>query len=107
MIDDDDDFLAEPAPDIGPCCCCGGTENVRNIVLLSRRCSVPGTGWFCVVCGLPADGASYVACDRCLEADAPPREVILGYPNDRRREPIENLSPEPFEHDMTKHEPED
>jgi hypothetical protein len=71
--------------------------------MLSRRGSVPGTGWGCVVCGLPADGASYIACDKCLKADVPPREVILGYPADCLREPIANLSTDVFEHDMTKH----
>jgi len=90
-------------PSLGPCCCCGGTRRVRNIVMLDRRASVPGTGWGCVVCGLPSDGASYVACDWCLEINRRPREVILGYANDREREPIENLSPEPFAHDMSKH----
>ena len=50
-------------PDLGPCCCCGGTERVRDIVMLSRKAPVPGTGWGCVVCGLPNDGASYVCCD--------------------------------------------
>jgi hypothetical protein len=53
--------------------------------------------------GLPADGAYYVACDKCIKADAPPREVILGYPIDRKRGPIENLSPDVFDHDMKRH----
>lgn len=56
-----------------------------------------------MVCDLPADGASYVACDRCLKNGTPAREVCRGYPLSREREPIENLSPEPFDHDMSKH----
>ena len=24
-------------PDLGPCCCCGGTKRVRNIIMLPRR----------------------------------------------------------------------
>jgi hypothetical protein len=89
--------------DLGPCCCCGGTKKVRNIVMLSRRCSVPGTGWSCLVCGLPADGAVYVACDSCVENDPKPREVVRGYAASGEREPIDSLSPERFEHDMTFH----
>ena len=89
--------------DLGPCCCCGGTRRVRTIVMIHRRAPVPGRGWGCVVCGLPADGASYMACDRCLEAGARPREVISGYAASKQRAPIESLSPEPFEHRMEYH----
>lgn len=71
--------------------------------MLDRHASVPGTGWGCVVCGLPPDGAIYVCCDACLENEVRPREVIRGYPSDKQREPIENLSAERFEHDMAKH----
>jgi hypothetical protein len=80
---------------------------VRNIVMLPRRASVPGTGWTCLVCDLPADGASYVACDRCLRNDVPPREVVRGYLASGEREPITALSPEVFDHDMSRHEPDD
>jgi hypothetical protein len=92
---------------LGPCCCCGGIRNVRNIVMLNSRASVPGTGWGCVVCGLPGDGASYICCDRCLNDQVAPRELILGYPVDCQREPIANLSPDIFKHDMSKHQPGD
>jgi hypothetical protein len=97
----------EPQSDLGPCCCCGSTRKVRNIIMLSRRASVPGTGWGCAVCGLPPDGASYIACDRCVANDVPPREVVRGYAASGGREPIESLAPEVFDHDMTLHEPGD
>jgi hypothetical protein len=90
--------------DFGPCCCCGGTQRVRNFVTLNRRAPVPGKGWGCVVCGLPLDGALYVVCDQCLETEARPREVIYGYPAEKRRAPIELLSPEPFKHRTEFHE---
>jgi hypothetical protein len=93
--------------DLGACCCCGGRRRVRNIGMLQRRGSVPGTGWGCVVCGLPADGACYVACDQCVKIDAKPREVVRGYAASGEREPIESLSPEVFDHDMSLHEPGD
>jgi hypothetical protein len=93
--------------DLGPCCCCGGARKVRNVVMMRRRASVPGTGWGCVVCELPPDGACFACCDRCVRDQVAPREVILGYPADRQREPIENLSPEVFDHDMSMHQPGD
>lgn len=95
--------LDEPL-DLGPCCACGESDpTVRNIVAMHRRAPVPGTGWGCFQCGLPMDGASYVLCDRCLAANAPPRFVIDGYLAKKKRLPIENLSPEPFVHNMRFH----
>ncbi len=90
--------------DIGPCCCCGRADvRARNIVMMSRPAAVPGTGWGCVQCGLPPDGASYVACDRCVATDRPPVEVILGYPTERKRLPIDQLPAGVFDHDLSKH----
>ena len=71
--------------------------------MLARRAPEPGKGWGCVVCGLPPDGASYVACDDCLKARKKPIEVVVGYLYEGRRIRIENLGDEPFEHDMAKH----
>lgn len=89
--------------DFGPCCCCGA-ERPRNIMLLDYKGAVPGTGWGCVQCGLPMDGASYVACDTCAEDDRPPREAIVGYAKAHQREPIENVyARAPHAHDMQKH----
>jgi hypothetical protein len=95
--------MKSDVPDLGPCCCCGGALRVRNIVMLNRRAPLLGTGWGCVVCGLPMDGAVYVACDRCLETSVRPREVISGYAASGLRAPIESLSPEPFDHRMEFH----
>jgi len=71
--------------------------------MLSLRGSVPGTGWGCFVCGLPSDGACYVACDRCIKNEVPPRFAVRGYAESGEREPIDTLSPERFKHDMSKH----
>jgi hypothetical protein len=111
LTDDDDDEDAwdfdwhDPRhPDLGPCCCCGlEGDDVRNIVMLARRAPVPGTGWGCVACGLPPDGASYVACDRCLEDEREPREVIAGFAISKGRTPIDSLPAGAFDHDMTRH----
>jgi hypothetical protein len=91
--------------DLGACCACGKVgPDVRNIVMLDRRARVKGTGWGCVVCGLPTDGALVVVCDFCLMSNAPYKWVIDGYPDEKKRIPIEDLPDEPFEHDQEAHE---
>jgi hypothetical protein len=90
-----DDYSTD-TPSLGPCCNCGTTENVRNIVMLARRAPTPGSGWGCVVCGLPSDGAVAVMCDDCLEQE--PRAVCDGYPVAGKRVPIEQLAAEAFDH---------
>lgn len=87
--------------DFGPCCTCGTTEGVTNIVMLSQRGPTPGKGWGCVVCDLPADGALAVLCDDCLEK--PIRSVCDGYPKEGKRTPVEELPPGEFDHDAAKH----
>lgn len=89
--------------DFGPCCACEGLELVRNIMMLHKKGLVPGTGWGCVVCHIPFDGASAVICDRCLETKAEIRFAIYGYIVNKQRVKIEELT-EPFEHDMKFHQ---
>lgn len=90
------------------CCCCGHEKTpARNVGCLPRRAPVPGTGWGCVVCGLPSDGAIYLACDRCALEEREPRYVCKGYPSSGQRVPIGELGPEPFLHDMAQHDPGD
>jgi hypothetical protein len=90
--------------DFGPCCCCGGDDGtVRNLIMIPRRAPIPGTGWGCVQCGLPMDGAYYVACDDCADIGRPPVAVCEGYPADKRRMPLFVLSEDVFDHDMSKH----
>jgi hypothetical protein len=116
MCDDD-------APDFGPCCICGGAcdsaagnkdgggGSCRNIVMLSRRGAEPGHGWGCVVCGLPLDGAYAVLCDPCLERwhrdNSLLRTACAGYPGDGRRVLIADLPEGVFDHDRSRHPPED
>jgi hypothetical protein len=102
-----DALLMEDRENLGTCCCCGGTAGVRNIMMLPFRAPVPGKGWGCCVCHLPMDGAFYVACDRCLDRSAQPREVVSGYPKDGVRVSIDSLSSEPFEHRPGFHEQSD
>jgi len=91
--------------DMGPCCACQGESGLiaRNIVMLKKRGKHPGQGWGCLQCGLPNDGASSVVCDTCLEHKKPIRFVVDGYAAEKRRMSINDLDPERFDHDMTRH----
>jgi hypothetical protein len=97
-VNEDDD-----APKLGTCCGCGGSDGVRNIIMLDRRGPTPGTGWGCVVCGIPSDGAIVVMCEPCMEAKAEPRFVVVGYPASGQRMPIAELPFEPFGHNEEIH----
>lgn len=100
MSGDDDGVV------LGACCICGGTDNVRTVVMLERPSAVPGHGWGCVICGLPANGAYSVICDACEEPyRADPtilKTACRGYPSEGRI-PIAELPDEPFDHDPAKH----
>jgi len=85
---------------LGPCCVCETTKKVRNIMMLHFKATVPGTGWGCVVCGLPDDGASAVVCDSCFEE--PLKYACKGYIASKERIPIEELT-EKFDHDYRYH----
>jgi len=89
--------------DFGKCCACQGTENVRNIMMLDKLAPVLGTGWGCVVCNLPPDGAICVVCDGCLESGAAMTEVCMGFPKDKIRVPIHALADKEFGHDLSFH----
>lgn len=88
--------------DLGSCCCCEGTEAVRNIGMLPKKAPVPGTGWGCLICCLENDGAVYVCCDKCLEEKRPPKFACFGYPKDGKRIRIEELQGV-HEHNMDLH----
>lgn len=104
--DDCDELVnAGPAdpPDLGPCCACGQAgPTVRNIVCFPVRAPVPGTGWGCVVCGAPNDGATAVLCDACMKSGAEAQEMCHGRPGEGRRVAWPVLA-EPFGHDRSKH----
>jgi hypothetical protein len=102
--DSQENCMSEDDENLGPCCCCGNPEGVRNIIMLDYQAAVPGTGWGCVQCGLPMNGASYVACDECVAAEREPMEAVLGYSQGKRRELIKNVyARQRHAHDMTKH----
>lgn len=92
--------------DLGRRCICETRTGVTNIVIIERRAPVAGTGWGCVVCGLPSDGAVAVLCDRCMElvhAGAVPIFVCRGYAGDDQRAPYTEVSREVFAHNDEAH----
>ena len=89
--------------ELGNCCACGGSHDVRNLIMLDLKAPQPGEGcWGCLQCGLPQAGAIAVLCDRCVRLKMRARYVCVGYAELNQRAPIEECT-EPFTHDMTKH----
>lgn len=83
--------------DFGPCCACGGTENVKNVIGINRLAPTPGKGWGCKICGLPSNGAVAVVCDDCLESEATVKFACAGYALETGRVLVANLK-EAFGH---------
>lgn len=95
--------MADDTLDFGACCACRTDgPTVRNLIALDVAAPVPGTGWGCVVCGAPNNGAMAVLCDACVETGAEVRYVCDGYPASGLRALRETCTT-PFTHDMTKH----
>lgn len=81
----DDDNSDDETADLGVCCACR-TRPAIGLVMLAVRAPVPGTGWGCVVCGLPQDGAVAVLCEDCGENEHMEiLDVCSGYPKDNVR----------------------
>ncbi|MBG1268269.1 hypothetical protein [Nostoc sp. WHI] len=100
--DGDDPDYEEESLDLGTCCGCGCTgETVQNLVMLQKKAPVPGTGWGCVVCGVPSDGAVAVVCNDCLaRLEIQPdviKEVVYGYATEKKRYSLAALT-EFFDH---------
>lgn len=94
-----------PWPKLGSCCGCGKTHRtVRNVYSLGFEAPIPGTGWGCVVCGLPENGAVAVICDACHDAKKPILAVCVGYAGKDKRMSYDLAgTAAPFGHDVTKH----
>lgn len=103
--------------DFGTCCICtteGCEANpVRTLIQLNWTAPVPGTGWGCVQCGVPCDGAIAVLCDSCaaglrdgnhtIEGDL--YHVVSGEVTGKGRMPAKvwRRNREAFSHDYRKH----
>src|SRR5262245_46442522 len=92
---------------LGACCLCERRENAIYVVMLKRPAPVAGTGWGCLQCDLPCDGAIAVLCDSCaphVEADETVlRFVCEGFPSSGKRIALDELPPGAFDHDRAKH----
>jgi hypothetical protein len=88
---------------LGTCCACGKEgADVKNFIILDKRAPVPGTGWGCMVCHKPMDGALAVVCDGCLAKKAPVKWVIYGQVWKGERVSIETVKAA-FYHDLRCH----
>ena len=96
----------EPKIEYGLCCNCY-VNRATGVCFINRRSPTPGKGWGCYVCKLPPDGAMAVLCDECAEGlakrEGEPRYICTGDPAEPDRTPFFDLSPEPFEHDLSMH----
>lgn len=100
----DTDKAEYDAIDLGPCCACGQeSPEVRNLIALHRPAPVPGTGWGCVVCGLPMNGALVAVCDACLESKALYQHAIYGSVREKGRILFSELDDGIFEHNYNAH----
>jgi hypothetical protein len=88
---------------LGACCSCRRDDvDVFTILMLPKLAPIAGRGWGCVVCGLPADGALAVVCERCADTGVELVDACRGYPGEDGRVPIDTLEGE-FEHDRRLH----
>lgn len=74
-----------------------------NVVMLPFRAPIPGTGWGCVVCKQPLEGAISVLCDECRQADRPISRVCLGRPSEGQYTLVDAMTIVPFDHDYNQH----
>ena len=63
------------------CCACGEMKAIcRTLATLNMKAPIPGTGWSCFVCHLPADGAIAVICDDCEnDPDVQIQWAVVGF----------------------------
>lgn len=86
------DGVEEPEH-IVACCGCGkADETCRTILMLDKKAPEPGTGWGCLECHLPMDGALAIMCDYCVKHGVKPKEAIRGYLYAGSRIPIAELT---------------
>lgn len=105
--------MSDDFPSLGSCCACERQptdENpVRTIVMLDYKMPPgSGSGWGCLQCGLPAEGAISVVCDRCAERmrfeKAELRWICAGEHDKTERVAINSFEHLPHQHDYSKHD---
>ena len=95
---------------LGTCCNCETNQDVIFIVDLNYKAPIPGTGWGCLVCNLPPDGAVAVLCVNCRNDLAERKSdeinnVCVGFPGNNKRIPYLDFikTAEVFIHNRMKH----
>lgn len=80
----------------GACCFCGSEKLATcRLMCLDKKAPVPGTGWGCVLCRLPADGAFAVVCDECAcKRKLLPTHAVSGWVGEKKRVSIVELKGE-------------
>ena len=92
------------APPMGTCCACGKSDHtVVNLATIDRVAPLPGTGWSCLACGLPPNGAMAVVCNGCIVMGRDVTHAIVGQPGSFERIALTDYPYEPFDHDLDKH----
>ena len=91
--------------DYGPCCICESETDVLNIIQLDYKVKSE-SGWGCIVCGVPAEGAVAIVCDPCFEkySDTIEDEIRFLMDGRERRIPVPPIEGRiPHEHDLSRH----
>ena len=90
----------------GCCCICESTQNVNNLIQLDYKVESE-SGWGCVRCGLPAEGAIAIVCDACIDKHGKSEDLedkIKLLMNGIKRIPAPPVSDRvPHEHDLSRH----
>lgn len=92
----------------GPCCICECEgESVQNFIQLDYKNPKKSTtsGWGCVVCGLPAEGALAIICDERLNnPDTVIDDIKFLMDGETGRVPVPAETDRvPHEHDLSLH----
>ena len=97
--------MKEHELDLGACCACESTENVRNILSLNYK-APPGTisAWGCFPCNLPTEGAIAVLCDDCIERPDIEADLKFILKDVKEQQPVPPIEArEPFSHNDDNH----
>jgi len=88
--------------DLGTCCACEGSTEVKWIIPLPHKAPNPRYGWDCAVCHVKG-GAVAVICSSCLALNTQVKFVVDDYPYKNIRIPIEAVNADLYLHDYAYH----
>ena len=97
-----EDSVSYNEDDYGLCCICEGKLDIVNIVNLPFKVKSE-SGWGCVVCDLPMEGAVSLLCSICIEDFVIEDIKFLTYGKTGRIPLPHEYERVIHEHDMSKH----